>query len=168
MVSLSWTEAEYYAMTSCSIDTIYIKHILEFLMSCEVEAHVKVDNSATRQIANKLGTSKLRHVQGKLLWVQSQVKNGVLTLKQIPTMWNPADLGTKGLNRRRHNMLLYLFGFVDEKGERVGELEYQEHKLHKRLPRMSSRESNMNYLKMVPILVQLRVRRLPSKFYVWP
>ena len=43
-------------------------------------------------------------------------------------MWNPADLGTKGLNRRRHNMLLYLFGFVDEKGERVGELEYQEHK----------------------------------------
>ena len=49
-------------------------------------------------------------------------------LKQIPTMWNPADLGTKGLNRRRHNMLLYLFGFVDEKGERVGELEYQEHK----------------------------------------
>ena len=93
-------------------------------MSCEVEAQVKVDNSATRQIANKLGTSKLRHVQGKLLWVQSQVKNGILTLKQIPTMWNPADLGTKGLNRRRHNMLLYLFGFVDEKGERVGELEY--------------------------------------------
>ena len=128
VVSLSSTEAEYYAMTSCCIDTIYIKHILEFLMSREVEAQVKVDNSATRQIANKLGTSKLRHVQGKLLWVQSQVKNGVLMLKQIPTMWNPADLGTKGLNRRRHNMLLYLFGFVDEKGERVGELEYQEHK----------------------------------------
>ena len=128
VVSFSSTEAEYYAMTSCCIGTIYIKHILEFLMSCEVEAQVKVDNSATRQIANILGTSKLRHVQGKLLWVQSQVKNGVLMLKQIPTMWNPADLGTKGLNRRRHNMLLYLFGFVDEKGERVGELEYQEHK----------------------------------------
>ena len=95
-------------------------------MSCEVEGQVKVDKSATRQIANKLGASKLRHVQCKLLWAQSQVKNGVLTLKQIPTMWNPADLGTKGLNRRRHNMLLYLFGFVDEKGEWVGELEYQD------------------------------------------
>ena len=79
VVSLSCTEAEYFAMTSGCIDTIYIEHILEFLMSCEVEAQVKVDNSATRQIANKLGISKLRHVQGKLLWVQSQVKNGVLT-----------------------------------------------------------------------------------------
>ena len=59
-------------------------------------------------------------MHGKLLWVQHQVKNGVLKLKQIPTLWNPADLGTKGLSRRRHNMLLYLFGFVDEKG---GELE---------------------------------------------
>ena len=100
VVSLSSTEAEYYAMTSTCIDTIYIKHILEFLLDKEVDAQVKVDNSATRQIADKLGTSKLRHVQGKLLWVQSQVKNGVRKLKQIPTLWNPADLGTKGLSRK--------------------------------------------------------------------
>ena len=112
VVSLSSTEAECSAMTSTCIDTIYVKHSL-----------------ATRQIANKLGTSKLRHVQKKLVCVQSQVKSGVFTLKQIPTMWNPADLGTKGLNRRRHNMLLYLFGFVDEKGDRVGELDCREHKL---------------------------------------
>ena len=129
VVSLSSTEAEYYAMTSTCIDTIYIKHILEFLLDREVEAHVKVDNSATRQIANKLGTSKLRHVHGKLLWVQNQVKNGVIKLKQIPTLWNPADLGTKGLSRKRHNLLLYLFGFVDEKGEKIGEVEYHETKL---------------------------------------
>ena len=90
---------------------------------------VKVDNSATRQIANKLGTSKLRHVQGKLLWVQQQVKDGVLAIRQITTMFNPADLGTKGLSRRRHNLLLYLFGFVDEKSEGVGEAEYREHDL---------------------------------------
>ena len=60
VVSLSSTEAEYYAMTSTCIDTIYVKHILEFLLSREVEAQVKVDNSATRQIANELGTSKLQ------------------------------------------------------------------------------------------------------------
>ena len=154
-------------MTSCCIDTIYIKHILEFLMSCEVEAQVKVDNSATRQIANKLGTSKLRHVQGKLLWVQSQVKSGVLTLNQIPIMWNPADLGTKGLNRRRHNMLLYLFGFVDEKGERVGELEYQEHKFQEASKSIIKRVKHVNYLNIVILLVHLRVRRQQSKSFAW-
>ena len=144
VVSLSSTEAEYYAMTSTCIDTIYIKHILEFLLDCDVEAQVKVDNSATRQIANKLGTSKLRHVQGKLLWVQQQVKNGVLKLKQIPTMWNPADLGTKGLTKRRHNMLLYLFGFVDERGEHVGDVEFHELKLQ---------EASKNAIKKVKLVL---------------
>ena len=66
VVSLSSTEVEYYAMTSTCTDTIYVKHILEFLLSREVEAQVKVDNSATRQISNKLGTSKLSHVRGTL------------------------------------------------------------------------------------------------------
>ena len=42
VVSLSSTESEYYAMTSTCIDTIYIKHILEFLLDKEVEAQVKV------------------------------------------------------------------------------------------------------------------------------
>jgi len=143
-VSLSSTEAEYYAMTSTCIDTIYIKHILEFLLDCDVEAQVKVDNSATRQIANKLGTSKLRHVQGKLLWVQQQVKSGVLKLKQIPTMWNPADSGTKGLNKRRHNMLRYLFGFVDEQGEHVGSVEFYDEKLQ---------EASRNAIKKVKLVL---------------
>lgn len=54
MVSLSSTEAEYDAMTSTCIDTIYVKHILEFLLDGKVDAQVKVDNSATRKIANKM------------------------------------------------------------------------------------------------------------------
>ena len=70
-IALSSTESEYYSLVSCAIDTLYLKHILEFMFpSKNVVATVYVDNSACRQIANKLGTGRLRHIQGKLLWIQ--------------------------------------------------------------------------------------------------
>lgn len=47
-------------------------------------------------------------------------------LKEIPTLWNPADLGKGGLSRRRRNMLLFLFCFVSEEGNRVGESQFDE------------------------------------------
>ena len=45
---------------------------------------------------------------------------------------DPADLGAKGLSTKRHNLLLYLFGFVEEKSERVGEAEYRGHDLQEK------------------------------------
>ena len=48
---------------------------------------------------------------------------------------SPAGLGKKGLNRTRHNTLLFLIGFVNEKGERIGETEYMSRKFrrHRRM-----------------------------------
>ena len=75
-IALSSTESEYYSLVSCAIDTLYLKHILEFMFpSKNVVATVYVDNSACRQIANKLGTGRLRHIQGKLLWIQRMTKS---------------------------------------------------------------------------------------------
>lgn len=123
---LSSTESEFYAFTC--IDTIYLRNILAFLLDEAPDTQVHVDNSTPRQIAAKLGTSRVRHVPGKLLSVRSQVRSNVLRLKQVGAVWNLSDLGTKGLNRCRRNVLLYMFGFIDSTGEPVGEDQYVEQK----------------------------------------
>ena len=108
-IALSSTESEYYSLVSCAIDTLDLKHILELMFpSKNVVATVYVDNSACRQIANKLGTGRLRHIQGKLLWIQHMTKSGQIKIKAVGTTWNPADLGTKTLSADRHRMLCYM------------------------------------------------------------
>ena len=123
VISLSSTESEFYATTSGSIDTIYLKHITEFLTEKPAIANVLTDNSASRQISCKLGTSRLRHVNGRLLWIQSKVRDNILKMVQVGTTWNPADIGTKNLPRDRHVMLLFMLGIVDS-GNPVGESIY--------------------------------------------
>ena len=63
VISLSSTESEFYATTSGAIDTIYLKHITEFLSENPTTANVLTDNSASRQISCKLGTSRFKACQ---------------------------------------------------------------------------------------------------------
>ena len=123
VISLSSTESEFYAATSGAIDTIYLKHITEFLTDRPSIANILTDNSASRQIACKLGTSRLRHVTGRLLWIQLKVRDNILRMVQVGTLWNPADTGTKNLARDRHVTLLYMLGMIDN-GNPVGETVY--------------------------------------------
>ncbi len=123
VISLSSTESEFYATTSGAIDTIYLKNITEFLSEKPTIANLLTDNSASRQISCKLGTSRLRHVNGRLLWIQSKVRDNTLKMVQVGTMWNPADIGTKNLPRDRHVMLLFMLGIVSD-GNPVGESVY--------------------------------------------
>ena len=123
VISLSSTESEFYATTSGAIDTIYLKHITEFLTDKPSIANVLTDNSASRQVACKLGTSRLRHINGRLLWIQSKVRDNILRMVQVGTLWNPADIGTKNLARDRHVMLLFMLGMIDN-GNPVGETIY--------------------------------------------
>ena len=85
-IALSSTESECYSLVSCAIDTLYLKHILEFMFpSKNVVATVYVDNSACRQIANKLGTGRLRHIEGKFLWIQHMTKSEQIKIKAVGT-----------------------------------------------------------------------------------
>ena len=56
-----------------------------------------VDSSSARQIALRLGPGKLKHVAGRILWIQQAVAEGSVQLAQVGTTWNLSDLGTKPL-----------------------------------------------------------------------
>ena len=95
VVSLSSAESELHALVAGACDGICIKHALEFLTGDPVHHVCWVDNSATKQIANKRGAGRLRRISGKLLWCQSKVAEGTMEVKQISTMLNLANIGAK-------------------------------------------------------------------------
>ena len=133
-ISLSSAESELNALVAAACDGICLKHSLEFLTQEEVEHVCWVDNSATRQIACKRGSGKLRHLSGKLLWCQDKVADGSMSVRQVNTALNVADIGTKPLSRSRLDLLLYWCNAMTGDGQRIGERQresFQEQRFEK-------------------------------------
>ena len=123
-ISLSSTEAEWYSATSAVCDALFLHYVVTFLTEDTSEAVVlHTDNSAVKMLSKKLGAGRLRHIRGRLLWLQSKVLSAELCIKQVRTLYNVADLNTKSLAKDRHLFLLHMLGFVSE-GESVGETEF--------------------------------------------
>ena len=124
VVSLSSAEAELHGLVGGAADGIALRIYLQFLLDEEEIQHAcLIDNSATKQISNKRGTGKLRHVSGKLLWIQDQVSMKVLEVKQISTLLNIGDIGTKPLGKGRLYALMCWCNVFTKEGVPVGEEE---------------------------------------------
>ena len=123
-ISLSSTEAEWYAASSSVCDCMFLQHIVEFLTDddCEIFT-LHTDNSAVRMLALKFGVGRLKHIRGRMLWAQQKVSLRELQIRQVKTMFNIADLNTKPLSKDRFMSLLYMLGFVSDKSA-VGENEF--------------------------------------------
>ena len=135
------TEAEWYAASSATCDGFHLQHIIEFLTNNNCERlSLYTDNSAVRMLSLKCGVGRLRHIKGRMLWLQEKMANGELRIKQVQTAWNVADLNTKGLSRDRFIGLLFMLGFVNEKGSAIGEYEYS---------RMLHKESMKQHVKVI-------------------
>ena len=55
------------------------------------------DASAARSFASRRGLGKQRHVETRWLWLQAEVAQGTVVVKQVGTEQNPADVLTKYL-----------------------------------------------------------------------
>ena len=86
-----------------------------------------VDNSAARQLVARQGVEKIRHLSGKILWIQALVLQSELTVGQIPTEWNRSDIGTKAVEKGRLLTLLHMLGAMDPGTHEVlGPEEYEQ------------------------------------------
>ena len=122
-ISLSSTEAEWYAGSAATCDSLFLRNILQFLTGDVQCVVLHVDNSAERNVAAKLGVGRLRHISGRMMWMQQLLRAKEIEIRQVSTTYNIADLNTKGLTRERFFALLWMIGYVDADG-RVGENEY--------------------------------------------
>ena len=126
-VSLSSCEAELHGMVSALADGIYISRCLSFLTGADVSHYLLTDSSSARQLASKQGVGKVRHLDGKILWIQQHVLSGDVFLQQLPTAWNVADLCTKALPQQRVKVLLHELGVCKDNGLTIiGQHEHDE------------------------------------------
>ena len=86
-------------VSGCS-DAIFLKRCMEFLTGDQVEQWQWVDNSAARQLIERQGVGKVRHLSGKILWMQTLVLEKQIHVGQIVTQWNVSDIGTKPLPKQ--------------------------------------------------------------------
>ena len=123
VASLSSAESELHRMVSGCSDGI--KRCLEFLTGKEVEYYQWTDNSAARQLVSRQDVGRIRHLSGKLLWVQDLVLPKQLAVSQRPTEWNYSDIGTRPLSKSRLMILLNQIGVMDPTNlQMIGQEEY--------------------------------------------
>jgi hypothetical protein len=127
VVSLSSCESELHAMVSTLCDGIFLRRCLEFITGATIEHYLFTDSSSAKQLASRQGVGKVKHIAGKLLWVQDAVLHKQVALIQVPTLWNLSDIGTKPLGAKRLRLLLHELGVSTEEGNCiVGQAEYEE------------------------------------------
>ena len=71
------------------------------------------DSSAARMLVSRQGVGRIRHLSGKILWIQALVLQQEVSVGQVPTAWNYSDIGTKPLARNRLLVLLNQLGASD-------------------------------------------------------
>ncbi|CAE7752594.1 unnamed protein product [Symbiodinium sp. CCMP2592] len=123
-IALSSCESELISAVSGCADGLYIKSIVETMTKNKCNMIVLVDNASARMILYKTGTSRVRHLDCRLLWAQSKCKDGVFSVKPIPTRLNTSDAGTKPLGAERLRLLLGIVGYHSRDGI-LGAQEFQ-------------------------------------------
>ena len=100
VISLSSSEAEYYALVKSSSEGLGIKSAAAD-WEVKVGVEVNVDSNGAKGIAGRQGLNKrTRHIGVHLLWVQEKVQGGEVVLRKIDGKKNGADLGTKALDQQ--------------------------------------------------------------------
>jgi hypothetical protein len=108
-IPLSSTEAEYFAMTECVKEVMWIQPMLmEFGYKCSITLHE--DNTSTiAMIKNLQSKGKTKHSDVRLKFVQDLYFQGMFELEYIPSNENLADALTKALKSVKFRQLTQTF-----------------------------------------------------------
>ena len=121
VVALSSGEAEYYSLSSASVECLHLQNLLRELGYSTVSKlkqnrdsfDVYTDSNAARSMAvGGSAPSRAKHIEIKYHFLKDLILLKKMTINIISSVDNPADLLTKGLpveSHRRHIMALGLY-----------------------------------------------------------
>lgn len=97
VVALSSTEAEYYALGDCLIESLFVQKLLKDIFIYSNVINIYEDNQGTIKIAQTLETKRSKHYDVKYSFVKDMVMKGSIKINYIETKDQIADLMTKAL-----------------------------------------------------------------------
>ena len=96
-IALSSGESEFYGIVKAASIGLQLQALLAD-WGYKVNVAVLTDSSAARGTCSRRGLGKLRHVQTRYLWVQEGLARSEITVDQVGTKNNIADMCTKPVN----------------------------------------------------------------------
>ena len=108
--ALSSCESELYAMGSAAVEVLGIHAFLVEQGFSKEPPVVWGDSSSALQLAHRQGTGRLKHVEVRLLAIQSWVSTGRLRLQKVLSANNVADVLTKHVSRVTWETLCAVLG----------------------------------------------------------
>jgi hypothetical protein len=104
-VTLSSTEAEYYATSEVAKEVLFAKQILEAIgIEIKYPIIIKCDNVGAIYLANNHSMSqRTKHIDTRRHFVREFVEDGILKVVFVPTKQNEADIFTKNVTEEIFN-----------------------------------------------------------------
>jgi hypothetical protein len=105
-VTLSSCEAELVALVDTSKRLRFLRNIISGLgILMQGPTTIYCDNEGAKKVAEATGTTKrLRHVDMQYFAIQEWIKNDEISVRKVHTTVNVADLMTKALSAKLHNL----------------------------------------------------------------
>src|SRR5882724_8223232 len=112
LVSLSTTEAEYYALGIACQEAAWLKQIgQELLMSLNKPIHIYSDNTGTVAPSdNPIFHNRSKHIDIRWHFIRELIRSKIVRTSHIPRTQNRADFLTKSLSRSEHDRCIKLLG----------------------------------------------------------
>ena len=113
VTAVSSTESEFYSVSQCALDCVYLRRILDLMgYKQAVPTLIAQDNNACIYLVKGAGMyQRAKHIDTRIYRVRELSASGDVSLYKVPGEYQPADLLTKGLPRvafERHRR--YLMG----------------------------------------------------------
>lgn len=97
-VSLSSSEAEYIALSTCITECIFVKQLLEEMLGQNIKPiNIYEDNNSCIFMASTLETKRSKHIDVKHHFIKDCVSSGEIKLNYISSDKQISDIFTKGL-----------------------------------------------------------------------
>ena len=105
VLAKSSAESELYAAVKGGCEGLGVKTLLKE-MGVEAGIRLHLDASAAKGILERVGLSKVRHLDVDTLWMQEQDAKKLISVRKVWGEDNPADMMTKSLPQERSRRLL--------------------------------------------------------------
>lgn len=104
VVSRSSAEAEYRALSDASCEDVWLTGLLKELgLSCADHINLLCDNKAAIDLtANPVYHARTKHIEIDCHFIREKIANGLVSVLQVPSKDNAADILTKGLGKALH------------------------------------------------------------------
>ncbi|GJT86064.1 hypothetical protein Tco_1067781 [Tanacetum coccineum] len=113
-VTLSTTETEFVAATTCACQVLWLRRMLEYIgLTKEKGTIVNCDNMSTIKLSkNSVMHNRSKHIDVRYYFLRDLVNDGAIELRYCNTLAQVADIMTKPLKVDRFEKLQDMIGMV--------------------------------------------------------